>query len=650
MERMEGKRPRVVSHEWLNTTAATNDAPLEAVYKVKRAGAGDQDDLPVTALDVEVTAERAVDADTEHASSHQQLVDVELKYSDGDSEPMQADTLTVGAEKTQQTDDGFTDATASAAEEQQDVVVSELEAEQLKPGWSRKRKKTSEFAEDNPTTSLADYEKDKVAEARKRKAGEAGTEVEDDVDMVAADDESSWVDEDGEEAKRERKKAVRRYVREKAKGAKKARQPPINHNGRNEPIGMVRFEPDQFDESQIDDSSERHALLSPLTEDESGDDQTESGSSSEFECSDEEKDGSSGGSPSSSSNDEFMSEVVDDRWDDRAAQRKNDRKRRGKGKQTKVVRGASRGKRVRAKTRSRSGSVEDESDREEVEEEEGEWAGLAHALPRRPTGRASATRSAKPHKRATASAEHVVAAQPPATRPNTIAFSALTAAEKNTLIRIAKHVRGFTLQSGDDDTASHVLVNPSTPTRTKKVLFGIARGSWIIDRQWLLEYVGPDGLLLNAGADGLAEPELDKANYEVDCWPGAKRSRVMQQQGDQQTPLVFDRREMIFVADRTALPRSAVEQLVLLVGGQPVSDYFACQLCLCADDFVVADISPQVVGLSSAAFPQPIVTTEWLYDCISEGGRKPLDGYMRYTHPELNEEERLQEEAGSPAV
>ena len=484
-----------------------------------------------------------------------------------------------------------------------------------------------------------------MAENRQRMTDEPGREMED-VEMVAADGESNWIDDDRDELKRERNKAGRRYLREREREEKNSQQPANQHNHRLQSagkVGMVKFEPSTFDGSVIDDRSERHALLSPLTEDEDEEEGTESGSSSEFECSDDDDDDSSGGEPSSSSSDDQCSKLVDDKYDDKKIQRRKEARRKaGKKRSTKVVEGGSRVPRVQANTRDRW-----DSDQSESEEDASEPVRSFRRPAAAPTHRVS---SAKQQKQHSVSAFHTVAAMPPATQQNSIAFSALSSREKDDITRIAQHLRGFTvLPDHEADAASHVLVESRKPTRTRKVLFGIARGSWILDRQWLFEYVGLEGQLLNFGADGLAELEQDEMKYEVDCWPGAKQSRVLHKQGGR--TLVFDRGDKIFVAGRTALARPYVEQLIHLVGGQPVSNYFNSSLCICADDFVIADLDERLVGQPSAAFSRLIVTAEWLYDCICEGVRKPLDGYKRYPYNDMDVDGQVgEEEARSPAL
>ena len=638
MERKKkDKRPYVVSYEWLNTTAVNGEAAFESIWPPHVTNQAEQDSQQHAPVDT-----------TEAAHSEQQTADSEvhevaqLECSNEDGEQQRMEAADVTAETAQQLpDSSFSDTAGRATEEaEQGTEESRSEEEPLKPlapGWSRKRKDKSSWAESDSTTSLTQYEKDKAAEDRQRMEEGASKEVEDDVD--AADDEANWIDDNGDESKRDRKKAGRRYLRERERTQRKAQQPPVdrNHNLQNESLGMVKFEPSTFDESAIQDLSERHALLSPLTEDD--EEETESGSSSEFECSDVD---SSGGNTSSSSDDAYMSEMVDDKYDDRRAETKRQqKKRKGKKKRTKVVKGAGRGKRVQTSKRDRSSSDEYASDESDEAALDSDRVAARHT--------SQTTAASRSQKKQRMPVEHAVAAPPPTTRQHTIAFSALTAEKAKHLGLIAKHLRGFSLQrDSDDDVASHVLVDSSKLTRTRKVLFGIARGSWILDCSWLLDYVGQDGQLLNANRDGMVEPEMDEVKYEVQCWPGAQRSRLLHEQAEQ--TLLFDR-EKVFIAYRTALGQSRNEQLVYLCGGLPVSHFFDCCLCLCADDFVLGDLGEQLVGLPSAAFRLPIVTTEWLYDCISEGARKPLDGYRRYTHPELNEEEQLGEDVlGSPAV
>jgi len=651
LERVEDdEKPFLVSREWLNATAENNAAAFEIAYPINRNELTEQDDQQHTIEEGRAAADNQQTTDSGRASSQQQMADMEHKYDGSGSGSQEIELAAQPADADIEApqpvmDDGTTNTAAEeAAQHQGDTEMkAELQEEELKLGW-RKKKNKSEWADTDTTTSLTEYEQDREAEDRKRLAVEKAKDIEDDVNMLPPDDPSNWVDEDGEELKRERKKAGRRYLRERERAEKILQQPPINHNHRNEPVGMVRFEPNTFDESAIADRSERHALLSPLTDEDEQSSGTESGSSSEFECTDDDND--SGGEPSSSSSDEGYSKLVDDRYDDRQAQRRRERRNKAKKRPTKVVKGASRSKRVQPSKRDSWDSDEEE----ELMEEEEAYEPVRTSR-RRPSAPAHRAASATPQKKVSASLKHAVAAYPPPTQQDTIAFSAFTAREKDSLSDTARHLRGFTLQQGDDDTASHVVVDSSKRTRTRKVLFGIARGSWVIDRQWLLEYRGPTGQLLDVGADGMVEPVRDEDRYWPACWPGAKQSRLLREHGGR--PLVFDG-ERVFVAERTALARPLVEQLIYLVGGRPATNYFDSALCLCADDFVVADLGggKQLVGLPSSAFPIDIVTTEWLYDCITEGGLKSLDGYKRYTHPdEVDEDEQLgEEEAGSPAL
>ena len=620
------------------STATSGELAFERVYPINRDNEEEDSSQRQTRAEAREAAETGGSGRTNSQRQRDEAAEQEHDASNADVDMADANVETAHqvADDSSNNPAASNETTAAAQQQQQQRRQQESEAEAkaepLKPGWHRKKQNKADWAEDDTTKSLTQYENDRAAQQGERMAGGTDKEIEDDVDMAPAEDASEWVDEDKEEAKRERKKADRRYLRERERKQSKAQQPPIHHNHRNERLGMVKFEPATFEEDAIQDKSERHALLSPLTEDEY---ETESGSSSEFECSDED---SSAEDSSSSSDDPFMSRLVDDRFDDRRARRKKEAKRKKQEK-----------RRTKGRKDGRWDSEEQQSEEEEGEEEE-----RGQKLDRPPRRRAAAPtnegQAGALKERRSVPTAHKVAPPPTAREQNTIAFSSLTA-EKPLLAGIAKQLRGFSLLPDEDDAADHVLVDGSKCTRTRKVLFGIARGSWIIDRRWLREYADADGQLVNVAADGLLDPVWDQEKYEVGCWPGAKRSRLLQTQGGR-TPLVFDRHDKVFVAERTALDRRHVEQLLWLVGAQPVADYHSAQLCLCAADFTLQDLGSQLVGLSSGAFLHPIVTTEWLYDCISNGGRKGYDGYRRYTHSEQDEDGQLGAEkvGDSPAM
>ena len=664
--RMGDNKPSLVSPEWLLTTSSNIERAFEPAYPINEDRPTDAaEQKPTMATDDGgVTASPHIECNEPSDSQRQQPLEVERKYDDNESgEGVQTAMADVAAATAQQLN--VNDAAGSNGDTatglQAESTASAAETEELRPGWQRKRTNKSSWADDSTTTTITQFERDKLAEDRERLADEKGVELGDDqidADLVA-DNESAWIDTDGEEGRRERKKAGRRFECElqRSTKAQQQQQPAAhkNHNHALNALGMVEFLPSTFDEAAIDDRSERHALLSPLTEDED-ESATESGSSSEFECSDDED--SSGGEPSSSSDDQEMAALVDDRYDERRALRKKKLQRykqkmsSKKRKPTKVVKGASRGARVHASKRDRWEDEESDSEEELVMNQE---AVPLHIPRLRPHAAARENEhTAQPRKKPRPSVPHVVAAPPPATRPLCFAISALPA-EKAKLVKIASRLRGATVQDDqEDDVASHVLVAPNDKpaVRTRKVLFGIARGSWILDRQWLLEYVDAEmRLVVPVEPDGLAEPEADEVKYETTHWPGAQRSRLLRRQSGQSS-LVFAPGDKVFVADRTALPRSLVEQLVYMVGGQPVADFFQAALCLCADDFLVGDLGDWAERVPRGAFDgRDIVTTEWLYDSISIGGREAYDGYRRWTHPELSkEEEAIGGELGSPAL
>ena len=637
VKHMHEPKPHLVSLQWLHATVTVTsegELPMESVYRLDSDSEADEDQQQQLAPFIPIAAtEKQQTADSEQGSSRQPRVDAAAEVNAGEAE--------------QQLTDGGLDHTVVETAQQQEEATAEAETEPLKPGWARKKKNKSDWAEDGTTQSLTQFEKDAATEESKRAAEGTSQEI-DDVDMAAADDESQWVDEDEDELKRERKKAGRRFIRERERKQKPPKQPmPINHNPRDERLGLVRFEPSAFDEDAIQDQSEHHAILSPLT-DESEEGELESGSSSEFECSDED---SNEDDSSSSSEDEGMSELVNENFDDRKAQRKKSQKRQASEQRQQASK--KKQKRVAAKKKKGGRSYSDE------QESDDEWdSGSTPVRTPRSRSVAPAVRAERspPQKKqrvelpvaaAPVAVTHEVALPPAPTEQNSISFSSLSVAEQKELILIAQRLRGFIVVN--DDTADHVLVDSKQPMRTRKVLFGIARGSWIIDRSWLHEHLDRDGRLVGEVKEGYVAAADDEANYEVECWPGAKRSRLLQEQGGFKS-LVFTQHDKVFVAAHNVLPRDTLEELIYLLGGQPAPDFFACTLCICGDDFSVADLGDQLVGLPASAFqPERIVTTEWLFDCITEGQRKPLDGYRRYTDNTVDEPME-QQQPGSPPL
>lgn len=162
-----------------------------------------------------------------------------------------------------------------------------------------------------------------------------------------------------------------------------------------------------------------------------------------------------------------------------------------------------------------------------------------------------------------------------------------------------------------DDMCTHLLLGDIR--RTRKVLFAIALGKWILKPEWV-----------NSRAkDGTWS---DEKSYEIVDWlPGIKKSRLSHEQSE---PPIFAGKK-IFIGGQTKTDRKDIESLIGHCGGEIVSSYFQCDICISGKRlFTVVPL-----GDDEEIPDSPIVKEDWILDSISEWKVKDTTDYIATPKP-----------------
>ncbi|XP_060566419.1 microcephalin-like isoform X1 [Ruditapes philippinarum] len=183
-------------------------------------------------------------------------------------------------------------------------------------------------------------------------------------------------------------------------------------------------------------------------------------------------------------------------------------------------------------------------------------------------------------------------------RPSLV-MTSLHSYEQDVVISVVKKLGGFVITDNVNETTTHVICGESR--RTLNVLYGHARGIWLLSKEWVLSS-------LEAGK-WIPEQEFEC----IDIFPFCKVARL--DCGNSLDPYsrqsLFKGIGRVYISGRCQPPRQHLVQLLKLCGGQVIGVKERASV------YIGSDYHP---GMTC-------VETKWLLDCIMGHKLLPMDTY-----------------------
>ncbi|XP_078259019.1 microcephalin-like [Rhinoraja longicauda] len=151
--------------------------------------------------------------------------------------------------------------------------------------------------------------------------------------------------------------------------------------------------------------------------------------------------------------------------------------------------------------------------------------------------------------------------------PRTLVMTSMPSENQTIVIQIVKRFGGFQFSDNVCETTTHVVAGH--PRRTLNVLFGIARGCWILSFNWIL-------WSLEQGCWAPEEP------FELSTqFPAATICRF-ERQSTKEPYLqdLFVNQPLIFISPQSKPPAPALEKLLLLCGGKVCKTLRRTGICI----------------------------------------------------------------------
>ncbi|XP_052256971.1 uncharacterized protein LOC127862060 [Dreissena polymorpha] len=182
-------------------------------------------------------------------------------------------------------------------------------------------------------------------------------------------------------------------------------------------------------------------------------------------------------------------------------------------------------------------------------------------------------------------------------RPS-IVMTSLHSHEQDVVISVVKKLGGFVISENVNETTTHVICGQ--PRRTLNVLQCLARGIWLVTKEWVLRSLDK--------SCWIAEEEFEAHQF----FPTCKVSRLERERTSEfYRQTLFSSTGQVYISGRASPPRQQLVQLIKLCGGQVTGQRDKANL------YVGGDFHP---GLTC-------VKTSWILDCITAHKLLPLDQY-----------------------
>ncbi|CAH1772307.1 unnamed protein product [Owenia fusiformis] len=150
--------------------------------------------------------------------------------------------------------------------------------------------------------------------------------------------------------------------------------------------------------------------------------------------------------------------------------------------------------------------------------------------------------------------------------PGNLVMTSLHSDEQGIVTSVVKKLGVFHITDAVGPGTSHVVCGG--PRRTLNVLKGIARGCWLVSKEWVLKSLE-------------ADKWLDEKEFEVtEYFPVAKTRREFRTEKQEKLPSLFNNLETIYVAENSSPPKSHLTQLLQLCGAEVTMCLRKATLCV----------------------------------------------------------------------
>ncbi|XP_066957829.1 microcephalin [Macrobrachium rosenbergii] len=198
-------------------------------------------------------------------------------------------------------------------------------------------------------------------------------------------------------------------------------------------------------------------------------------------------------------------------------------------------------------------------------------------------------------------------------RNSSLCLTSFHSKERKCVVPIIKKLGRFTVTDEVDNNTSHVVCGAER--RTLNVLFGIARGLWILDKSWLYESLG-------------MEKWAPEEPFEVFTYsPGAKICREQREaQGESYRQTLFSSVGSVYILDGCSPPSDQLRKLLSLCGCNVVSSVRNANLVVC---------NPTSYSGIKNRSQVTYVSEVWVLDSVQHHKVQNLDNYKIVdTNPE----------------
>eukprot|EP00743_Colponemidia_sp_Colp-15_P004755 GILK01005121.1.p1 GENE.GILK01005121.1~~GILK01005121.1.p1 ORF type:complete len:225 (-),score=33.03 GILK01005121.1:367-1041(-) len=184
-----------------------------------------------------------------------------------------------------------------------------------------------------------------------------------------------------------------------------------------------------------------------------------------------------------------------------------------------------------------------------------------------------------------------------------IAMSNCEDTARDCIVNAVKSLKVFRVEDERTEPVSHLIVGRTT--RTLRVLFALARGSWILHPSW-------------AYASIEAAQWVDEVDHEAQMWP-VRSIRL------EKGPLL--KGKSVFLTGNFTPDRDSIAELVVAAGGQISMSYKGADLCIAGPKANLPQADDDETQMDTGAPNPSIVNVNWLFDSLSRYDLCALDTY-----------------------
>ncbi|XP_039271269.2 microcephalin-like [Styela clava] len=186
-------------------------------------------------------------------------------------------------------------------------------------------------------------------------------------------------------------------------------------------------------------------------------------------------------------------------------------------------------------------------------------------------------------------------------RKSVIVLTNFHSGERFELHKAVRTLSGFRITSIVRDQTTHVVCGAAR--RTMNVLRAIAKGLWLLSKNWVTDSI-------SAGF------WLEEESYEIySIFPAARKNRKCRSRNSIWENNLFAKFDgHIYISDDTKPSQDDLRELVSLCGGRIVGSSRRASVCVGNPGRTVKDI--------------PVVNETWVLDCVSENCLLPMEKYL----------------------